>query len=123
MGPHNTYDRSTNSSNCNTVELGYIEVEIKVQKGKMMIMIMKNSGSQVDSPVAEGKRKVVQYVYLLEHFSPQVEPGSHLRRKIISVTVVRGPATQCIMCVCVLLCFIIPILGNRYGPGVNSLRQ
>ena len=24
---------------------------------------------------------------------------------------------------CVLLCFIIPILGNRYGPGVNSLRQ
>ena len=23
--------------------------------------------------------------------------------------------------VCVLLCFIIPILGNRYGPGVNSL--
>jgi len=25
--------------------------------------------------------------------------------------------------VCVLLCFIIPILGNRYGPGVNSLRQ
>jgi len=24
--------------------------------------------------------------------------------------------------VCVLLCFIIPILGNRYGPGVNSLR-
>jgi len=23
----------------------------------------------------------------------------------------------------VLLCFIIPILGNRYGPGVNSLRQ
>jgi hypothetical protein len=27
------------------------------QKGKMMIMIMKTSGSQVDSPVAEGKRK------------------------------------------------------------------
>jgi len=27
------------------------------------------------------------------------------------------------VCVCVLLCFIIPILGNRYGPGVNSLRQ
>jgi len=26
------------------------------QKGKMMIMIMKTSGSQVDSPVAEGKR-------------------------------------------------------------------
>jgi len=26
-------------------------------KGKMMIMIMKTSGSQVDSPVAEGKRK------------------------------------------------------------------
>ena len=24
---------------------------------------------------------------------------------------------------CVLLCFIIPILGNRYGPGVNSLRK
>ena len=24
--------------------------------------------------------------------------------------------------VCVLFCFIIPILGNRYGPGVNSLR-
>ena len=24
---------------------------------------------------------------------------------------------------CVLLCFIKPILGNRYGPGVNSLRQ
>jgi len=21
-------------------------------------------------------------------------------------------------CVCVLLCFIKPILGNRYGPGV-----
>ena len=29
----------------------------KHQKGKMMIMIMKSSGSQVDSPVAEGKRK------------------------------------------------------------------
>ena len=27
------------------------------QKGKMKIMIMKTSGSQVDSPVAEGKRK------------------------------------------------------------------
>ena len=27
------------------------------------------------------------------------------------------------MFTCVLLCFIIPILGNRYGPGVNSLRQ
>ena len=27
------------------------------QKGKMMIMIMKTSGSQVDSAVAEGKRK------------------------------------------------------------------
>ena len=27
------------------------------QKEKMMIMIMKTSGSQVDSPVAEGKRK------------------------------------------------------------------
>ena len=27
------------------------------QRGKMMIMIMKTSGSQVDSPVAEGKRK------------------------------------------------------------------
>ena len=27
------------------------------QKGKMMIMIMKTSESQVDSPVAEGKRK------------------------------------------------------------------
>jgi len=27
------------------------------QKGKMMIMIMKTSGSQVDSLVAEGKRK------------------------------------------------------------------
>ena len=27
------------------------------QKGKMMIMIMKISGSQVDSPVAEGTRK------------------------------------------------------------------
>jgi hypothetical protein len=26
------------------------------QKGKMMIMIMKTSGSQVDSPVVEGKR-------------------------------------------------------------------
>ena len=26
------------------------------QKGKMMIMIVKTSGSQVDSPVAEGKR-------------------------------------------------------------------
>ena len=25
--------------------------------------------------------------------------------------------------VCVLLCFIKPILGNRYGPGVNSLRE
>ena len=25
--------------------------------------------------------------------------------------------------VCVLLCFITPILGNRCGPGVNSLRQ
>ena len=24
---------------------------------------------------------------------------------------------------CVLLCFIKPILGNRYGPGVNSFRQ
>ena len=27
------------------------------EKGKMMIMIMKTSGSQVDSPVAEGTRK------------------------------------------------------------------
>jgi len=27
------------------------------RKGKMMIMRMKTSGSQVDSPVAEGKRK------------------------------------------------------------------
>ena len=27
------------------------------QKGKMMIMIMKTSGSQVDFPFAEGKRK------------------------------------------------------------------
>jgi len=27
------------------------------QKGKMMIMILKTSGSQVDSPVAEGNRK------------------------------------------------------------------
>ena len=27
------------------------------QKGKMMIMIVKTPGSQVDSPVAEGKRK------------------------------------------------------------------
>jgi len=27
------------------------------QKGKMMIMIMKTSGSQVDSPVVEGKRR------------------------------------------------------------------
>jgi len=27
------------------------------QKGKMMILITKTSGSQVDSPVAEGKRK------------------------------------------------------------------
>ena len=27
------------------------------QKGKMMIMIMKTSGSQVDSPVAEGNRE------------------------------------------------------------------
>ena len=27
------------------------------QKGKMMIMIMKTPGSQVDSPVAEGNRK------------------------------------------------------------------
>ena len=27
------------------------------QKGKIMIMIMKTSGSQVDSPVAEGNRK------------------------------------------------------------------
>ena len=24
---------------------------------------------------------------------------------------------------CVLICFVDPILGNRYGPGVNSLRQ
>ena len=27
------------------------------------------------------------------------------------------------VCVCVLLCFVDPILGNRYGPGVNSFRQ
>jgi len=27
------------------------------QKGKIMIMIMKTPGSQVDSPVAEGNRK------------------------------------------------------------------
>ena len=26
-------------------------------------------------------------------------------------------------CKCVLLCFVDPILGNRYGPGINSLRQ
>jgi len=34
---------------------------------------------------------------ILEHFLPQVKRGSHSRRKIISVTVVRGPATQCTM--------------------------
>jgi len=29
--------------------------------------------------------------------------------------------TLCVcVCVCVLLCFIKPILGNRYGPGVSS---
>ena len=27
------------------------------------------------------------------------------------------------MCVCVLFCFVDPILGNRYGPGVNSFRH
>jgi len=25
--------------------------------------------------------------------------------------------------VCVLLCFVSPVLGNRYGAGVNSFRQ
>ena len=27
-----------------------------------------------------------------------------------------------LLCVCVLLCFVDPILGNRYGPGVSSFR-
>ena len=27
------------------------------------------------------------------------------------------------VCVCVLLCFVDPILGNRYGPGVSSFRH
>jgi len=32
-----------------------------------------------------------------------------------------GPASSLhTSCVCVLLCFINPILGNRYGPGVSS---
>ena len=26
------------------------------------------------------------------------------------------------VCVCVLFCFVDPILGNRYGPGVSSFR-
>jgi len=38
-----------------------------------------------------------------------------------------GTTTRCFFPytnrLCVLLCFIKPILGNRYGPGVNSLRQ
>jgi len=41
--------------------LGFREIECLLndnhQKGKMMIMIMKTSGAQVDSPVAGGKRK------------------------------------------------------------------
>ena len=27
------------------------------------------------------------------------------------------------VCVCVLLCFVDPILGNRYGPGVSAFRH
>ena len=35
-----------------------------------------------------------------------------------------GPASSLhTSCVCVLLCFINPILGNRYGPGVSSCQQ
>jgi len=48
--------------------------------------------------------------------------------RTVVVSCPRIPPTvnsRCIpTCVCVcVVCFIIPILGNRYGPGVNSLRQ
>ena len=54
--------------------------------------------------------------------------GRVIRTSIGTVTLVlldlrKRKRKQKVVCVCVLLCFIIPILGNRYGPGVNSLRQ
>jgi len=51
------------SSSWNFLRKRWLDREIECllndnhQKGKMMIMIMKTSGSQADSPVAEGKRK------------------------------------------------------------------
>jgi len=33
-----------------------------------------------------------------------------------------GPPGQFFTSLCVLLCFILPILGNRYGPGVIPLQ-
>ena len=47
------------SSTFNTLDKREIECLLydSHQKGKMMIMIMKTAGSQVDSPVAEGNRK------------------------------------------------------------------
>jgi len=35
----------------------------------------------------------------------------------------RGGRNAEVQCVCVLLCFVDPILGNRYGPGVSSFRH
>ena len=45
----------------------------------------------------------------------RVFPASRLRLEFLG--------TENPLLVCVFLCFIIPILGNRYGPRVNSLRQ
>ena len=41
----------------------------------------------------------------------------------VELSEVEHEVIDCGLSVCVLLCFIKPILGNRYGPGVNSLQQ
>jgi len=51
---HTPVERTTDRQNQTEIEC---LLNDNHQKGKMVIMIMKTSGSQVDSPVAEGKRK------------------------------------------------------------------
>jgi len=50
-----------------------------------------------------------RYFHTISHQSLSLDET----RKVLSLSK-KGP-------VCVLLCFIKPILGNRYGPGVVSL--
>ena len=52
---HRLFREREKSSRCPDGEIECL-LNDNHQKGKMMIMIMKTSGSQVDSPVVEGKR-------------------------------------------------------------------